>query len=287
MKISKFSAGKASVLALTAVAVFASFLLGKSITSASAHCGGSCGPTPTPDACNQEFTYEKSSDYDDARVHFEYEEDEHWNPNYKRRISLTSGAGYEIVDIWLEVDGIDHQGWDLHFTSALNNYNPNPGGVIDNAKAVVKKVCITPTFTPTATPTPTTKIGVCNNDSYDNYGGDDGIFDPETEEANDELCENKQEEDLSTTTPTPTEEPSTSPSATPTPENNVFTNDGGDGLGCAVYDCSGNTISQGQVLGASTMAGAGSFAENIYLAIMTLGGTLSAFGIKGFKKASK
>ncbi len=43
----------------------------------------------------------------------------------------------------------------------------------------------------------------------------------------------------------------------------------------------------GQVLGASTMAGTGTFTENLYLAIMTLGGTISAFGIKSFKKAFK
>jgi len=49
----------------------------------------------------------------------------------------------------------------------------------------------------------------------------------------------------------------------------------------------GASTTSGQVLGASTMAGTGSFAEDIYMAIMTLGGTLSAFGIKNFKKASK
>ncbi len=85
-------------------------------------------------------------------------------------------------------------------------------------------------------------------------------------------------------TPTPT------PTAVPTPTNS---NDGGDGLGCAVNDCSGNprgpavlgTGTGGQVLGASTMATAGSFTENLYLAIMILGGTLSALGIKNYKRA--
>jgi hypothetical protein len=43
----------------------------------------------------------------------------------------------------------------------------------------------------------------------------------------------------------------------------------------------------GQVLGASTMAGTGSFEENLYLAIMVIGGTITAFGLKNIKKAFK
>jgi hypothetical protein len=43
----------------------------------------------------------------------------------------------------------------------------------------------------------------------------------------------------------------------------------------------------GQVLGASTMAGTGSFAEDLYLAIMGLGGIITALGIKNFKKGYK
>lgn len=62
----------------------------------------------------------------------------------------------------------------------------------------------------------------------------------------------------------------------------------------AVNDCmpgdtgvQSGTGTGGQVLGASTMAGTGSFTEYMNLVIMALGGTLSAFGIKGFKKVSK
>jgi hypothetical protein len=43
----------------------------------------------------------------------------------------------------------------------------------------------------------------------------------------------------------------------------------------------------GQVLGASTMAGTGSFEENLYLAIMVIGGTITTFGLKNIKKAFK
>ncbi|HTK03667.1 MAG TPA: hypothetical protein VL401_02750, partial [Alphaproteobacteria bacterium] len=75
---------------------------------------------------------------------------------------------------------------------------------------------------------------------------------------------------------------------TPAPTTPTNNNDGGDGLGCAVHDCSGNAVnnaSQGQVLGASTMAGTGSFEENLYLGIMGLGGIFSFTGFaKSFKK---
>jgi hypothetical protein len=60
----------------------------------------------------------------------------------------------------------------------------------------------------------------------------------------------------------------------------------------AVNDCmpgdpgtTGNT--GGQVLGASTMAGTGSFEEVFYQAIMGIGATLSAIGVKGLKKVKK
>lgn len=44
---------------------------------------------------------------------------------------------------------------------------------------------------------------------------------------------------------------------------------------------------QSKVLGASTMAGTGTFEENLYMAIMGIGGTLTAFGFKSIKKTSK
>jgi hypothetical protein len=43
----------------------------------------------------------------------------------------------------------------------------------------------------------------------------------------------------------------------------------------------------GQVLGASTMAGTGTFEENLSLVIMAIGGIITAFGIKNYKKAFK
>lgn len=43
----------------------------------------------------------------------------------------------------------------------------------------------------------------------------------------------------------------------------------------------------GQVLGASTMAGTGTFTENLYLAIMAIGGIITLFGFKNAAKAFK
>lgn len=86
------------------------------------------------------------------------------------------------------------------------------------------------------------KTPVCNNDSYKNYGGEDGEFNPETEVANNELCANE---------PTPT------PEVTPAPQ--VNTGGPGDGMSDGRSDglsscpsCTQAPKTQGQVLGAST-----------------------------------
>lgn len=80
----------------------------------------------------------------------------------------------------------------------------------------------------------------------------------------------------------------------PTPTPTLTTNGGGnggggggDGLGCATHDCSGNKIPTPQVLGASTMAKTGSFAQDLFMAIMGVGGTLASTGFVLLKKATK
>lgn len=65
----------------------------------------------------------------------------------------------------------------------------------------------------------------------------------------------------------------------PAPRNDEGTGTTGTVLGASTV--------KGQVLGATTMAGTGSFAEVFYQAIMGIGATLSAFGIKGLKKGKK
>lgn len=85
-------------------------------------------------------------------------------------------------------------------------------------------------------------------------------------------------------TPTPT----TNPTPRPTDSSTTTTTSsgGGDGLGCANNDCSGRGGNpQGEVLG--TMAKTGTFEENLYLAIMTIGGIITFRGIKNLKKSFK
>jgi len=91
-------------------------------------------------------------------------------------------------------------------------------------------------------------------------------------------------------TPKPTSSPIVTPTSTPAPTNNnggSSSNNSSD-EGCATHDCSTHpSTSQGQVLGASTMGKTGSFDEMVYQAIMTVGATLTSFGVKGLKKAKK
>jgi len=100
-------------------------------------------------------------------------------------------------------------------------------------------------------------------------------------------------------TATPTSEPTTNPDVclnldgvqTGVPDGLHL---GADGTSCVAFSqagvqdpTGGQPQVQGQVLGASTMAKTGTFAENLYLAIMTLGGLFTFKGLKNFKKAFK
>jgi len=109
-----------------------------------------------------------------------------------------------------------------------------------------------------------------------------------------------------TSTPTGTPSPTIDPCIerqcpTPTPDPDVCANIEGvqlnvpgdlhldaSGKNCVAYEFGGpQPGGNGQVLGASTMAETGGFAENLYLAIMTLGGLFTSKGLKNFKKAFK
>ncbi len=106
--------------------------------------------TNQPDQCNQEFTYFKTSDYDDFRV----------NINYSIShvsIGVAHKPGYSTVAVYLDVEGDGHDDFWLYANGPIAGFNPNPGGVIREAKVIVKKVC-DPTPTPTATPTSTPTV---------------------------------------------------------------------------------------------------------------------------------
>lgn len=95
--------------------------------------------------------------------------------------------------------------------------------------------------------------------------------------------------------------------ATPTPDLDVCDNIDGiqtglpdgmhldaAGINCVNFGQSGpaprndnGTGTGGQVLGASTLASTGSFAENLYLAIMGVGAIITTLGAKNLKKAFK
>lgn len=93
----------------------------------------------------------------------------------------------------------------------------------------------------------------------------------------------------------PSANPSVTPSVTPTPTNTPSngggSNDGGDGLGCATHDCSTHPSSSSQpiqaVLGASTMAGTGTFENTVMDFMLVAGIVVLALGAKKYAKESK
>lgn len=97
-------------------------------------------------------------------------------------------------------------------------------------------------------------------------------------------------------TASPTSEPTEEPTSEPTPEPTPLNCPEGkhidaSGKNCVEYQfggpstTTGGATTQGQVLGASTLAATGTFAENLYLAIMALGGLLTFKGVQiAFKK---
>lgn len=89
------------------------------------------------DACGTTYSYTKTNDFSDYRVGISFESS-NGNDNGDTRIDVFAKTGYEIVDIWLEVEDVNVTGYDLHFASALNNYNPNPGDSIEEVMVVVK-----------------------------------------------------------------------------------------------------------------------------------------------------
>lgn len=122
------------------------------------------------------------------------------------------------------------------------------------------------------------------------YGGD-----AEDPKKDDEWCADNAESDGDgeggTPTPTPTEAPFVSPSCTGDQHLDAAGRNcvsfGVPGPGDPGTGSSASTGTGGQVLGASTMAGTGSFADTLNLAIMIIGGLFTFQGAKGFKKAFK
>ena len=276
----KFVSGKASVLALFASMAMVGFLFSWSISTVSADRNdddnnNNCGVQ------TYEFFNEGSNNDVSVSVH-----------NSDEEIDASGLNGWSITNLWLA----EHNHNYISFGSGnKHNFNPNNFGDIFKVKVEVTKVCPTATPRPTHTPTPTVTATPTPDNSDCDHDGDP--TDPT------EATECASPTPTATPIATPTIDPcienencaTATPSATPAPtdNNNNGGNDGGDGLGCATHDCSThpttNSASQGQVLGTSTstMGKTGSFDEMFYQAIMTVGATLSAFGVKGLKKARK
>jgi hypothetical protein len=263
--MNKLSAGKASILALTAVLMVAAFLLGKSLTTAFAqvekitwcHCepNGGCQTLNLPGSALQNAGHMDASG---NPLHAGDHADE-----------CTS----EIVDLCTNIEGNQE--------SVPEDYYHTEEGTCEP------------------------KTPVCTDESFENYGGQNGIFDEETEIANDELCSNEPAVDVC---PNLEGDQETLPEgydydeqrncvqieSSPTPEPTPLSCSGdthldASGKNCVPYSFGGPGAggTGGQVLGATTMAQTGSFLENIYAAIMAFGATLTTKGLKNLKKAFK
>ena len=114
--------------------------------------GGLVGLTSTSkatsqDSCYQLFTYEKSGDFDDARIHINFESSD-------EQIDVSAQSGYSITRVWLDVDNDGHSGYFQYSSGPMNNFNPNPGNDIEEAKVEVKKVCASPSPSPSPEQSP-------------------------------------------------------------------------------------------------------------------------------------
>lgn len=273
------NAGKVSILVLTAVFTVVSFLFIKSLTLVFAST--STGGPSVSYSCVGSQTYRWKTDNESSAT----------IPGGYNILSVYVKAGQNCIAVYptntlsscyTAVVSGDHvtvtltgtESPDCQAISHLEGtYDPStPTPTPSRTPTPTPTPSATPTASPTATPTPTATATATVN--------------PTIDPCIDRVCE------TSSPTPTPTEIP------TPTPL--VCTGDthpDAAGKNCVSFQYGGpsngggtsgqvlGTSTTPQVLGASTMAGTGTFTENLYLAIMTLGGTISAFGIKSLKKA--
>jgi cysteine-rich repeat protein len=254
INMSKFNAGKASVLALTAVAVLASFLLGKSLTSVRAndHHDGEEVSSKIDGVCDTTKDTCIAGDFEhrnDTPTEYRWKcNGKHGGSNVDCHIDISAPiCGNGIIDPGEQCDDSDTQNGDGCSSTCQTELTCNQE-LVGNGNC----------------------DEVCNNSEYKWDGGDcDTQVSSPTPAPTPETCVGDQHLDA-----TGLKCVSFSGSG-PAPRND-------EGVGGAVLGAS-----TGQVLGASTMAGTGAFDETLYSAIMSIGATLSAFGLKGLKKAKK
>lgn len=113
----------------------------------------SASPTPS---CGT-FTYDFGNDGNNGRVSVDFESSD-------QQIDVSGINGWTVTKVELNVENDGHAGFYQYSTSPLNNFNPNPGNDIDDARVTVTKSCASATATATATATSTTspsKVYVC------------------------------------------------------------------------------------------------------------------------------
>ncbi len=318
--MSKFNPGKASVLALTAVLAVAAFLLGKSLTSVSAgtshtdnrwvdtsdcvatQCGSSVG-TKT-----QICEHHNGSDDECSTSHTEYADGicpigYHWqnNGNWNERCHRNNND--------INPEHTAPTGCPADYTHVGNSCQKTVPAdtqtvACNDAPIVDCEPNATPSPTPEATPGPSNEGGnsssqagpsVCNATKP----GTPTILSA-VRTGNSEILTWSAVANATYYSIVYGSAPGYQYGVANTGNVTSYTINGlTPGVGYhfavnAVNDCMpgdpgtpAGTGTGGQVLGASTMAGTGSFAEVFYQAIMGIGATLSAFGLKGLKKASK
>lgn len=262
--MTKLNAGKASVLVLTAAFAVATFLLGKAITPAIAGKPEKitiCHAKPADTAANG------------------------WVSINVSKKAIVTGNSKHATEHDADIIPLFTYDFDGGGTFTGKNWDTTGQAVWDNG-------CKTPSPTVSPTPTPEPCVDGCETSSpsptpttFDACPNLDGI----QETVPDGYDVDEQDNCVPEPTPTPT-------------PGDVCTNIDGfqgsvpdgwfqisaDSTFCRQFQYGGPPpppAAGGQVLGASTMAGTGSFTESLYLAIMTLGGTLFLTGYKNFKKA--
>jgi membrane peptidoglycan carboxypeptidase len=262
-KMNKLNTGKASIFALTAVITLAAVLLGKSFSTAFANHDPFGGVVQTSvRLCHATGNGGFVSN----------------SPNISGtggnlNLQGHEGAGIHVSDIIPPFHWSDNE---TTYSYAGKNWNSTNGAIwAANCGNATPTVSSSPS--PSASPSPSPSASPSSSPS-----------------ASPSSSPSATPEESSTPSPTPTATPSNGDVClnidgiqTSVPSDLHL---GADGTSCVSFSVPGVPESPavgGQVLGASTMATAGSFAESLYMAIMGLGGTLSTAGFVLSKKLSK
>lgn len=262
--MTKLNAGKASVLVLTAALAVGAVLFGKSLTSVFASSQDKiriCHAKPADTAANGWVSINVS---EKAIVTGTSKHATEHNADIIPFFTFDfSGGGTYAGKNW---DATGQAVWDNNCKALTPTPIPSPTPTINPC---IDRVCESPSPLPTPTP-----FDACPNldgnqgsvpDGYDVDNNDNCVPEPV------DVCPNL--DGFQGTIP------------------DTYHKDPGT-IDCIQYQLGGapppsGGAGGGQVLGASTMAKTGGFEENLYLAIMSMGGLFTFKGFKGVKKAFK